>query len=140
MRRPTALLAAVLAALVVCASALAAFPQDPPSDEDYDPATPNCVDDKQYELFDFLPSCAPAARDPEAAAGMSVNRAWREFTTGNPETVIAYVEAGVNWRDPDARDLANKVFLNDGGLPEPTTPDGDPALRAADFADTRDAN
>jgi hypothetical protein len=41
-----------------------------------------------------------------------VNRAWREFTTGNPETVIAYVEAGINWRDPNAvKELANKVYL-----------------------------
>ena len=78
---------------------------------------------------------------------MSVNRAWREFTTGNPETVIAYVEAGINWRDSNAvKELANKVYLNAGELPAPTTPaQGDAAcgagvLCAADFSDTQDSN
>ena len=117
--------------LLVAATALAAFPQDPPDDDGYggNNPSPSCIDDKQYELFDFLPSCAPAATDPEGASGLSVNRAWRDFTTGNPETVVAYVEAGINWRDPNAvKELANKVFLNDGELPEPTTPaDGDQA-------------
>ena len=138
---------ALLALLCAAGTAGAAFPQDPPNDPGYDGDGPNCIDEKQYELFDSLPSCAPGATDPEEASGMSVNRAWREFTTGNPETVIAYVEAGINWRDPNAvKELANKVYLNAGELPEPTTPaQGDAAcgagvLCAADFSDTPDSN
>jgi len=98
-----------VALLVAAGGAIAAFPQDSPNDPGYDGQGPNCIDEKQYELFDSLPSCAPAAGDPEGASGLSVNRAWREFTTGNPETVIAYVEAGINWRDPNAvKELANR--------------------------------
>jgi len=135
-------LAAVVLALP--AAALGAFPQDPPNDPQYDRAEENpiefCLDDEQWELFDFMPICAPAARDPEGASGMSVNRAWRDFTAGNKETVIAYVEAGVNWRDEDAKELVDKVYLNAGELPEPTTADGDPALSASDYGDTPDTN
>src|SRR5689334_14320469 len=77
--------------------ALAAFPQDPPNDPGYGAEgsllAENCISGQQYELFDFIPSCAPLARDPEGASGMSVNRVWREYTTGDPDVVIAYVEA-----------------------------------------------
>ncbi|HEX8206273.1 MAG TPA: hypothetical protein VF587_09465, partial [Solirubrobacteraceae bacterium] len=136
----------LLLLLALAAPALAAFPDDPPNDPRYDDPSPNCIDDVQYEAFDYLPDCTPAATDPEDASGMSIEAAWREFTTGNPETVIAYVEAGINWRDENAEELSDKVFLNDGELPEPTTPaDGDAAcgegvLCASDFSDTTDAN
>nr|MBA2600155.1 hypothetical protein [Actinomycetota bacterium] len=140
---------AVVVAASLCAAggARAAFPQDPPNDPAYDAQGPTCIDGKQYELFDSLPSCAPTATDPEGASGLSVDRAWRDFSTGNPETVIAYVEAGINWRDPNAvEELANKVYLNAGELPKPTTPAkgdadcGTGVLCAADFSDTGDAN
>lgn len=129
------------------APALGAFPQDPPNDPGYDPAGPQaaCADGRQFHLFSFLPSCAPAASDPEGAAGMSVDRAWREFSTGSPQTTIAYVEAGINWRGENIGELVDKVFVNAGELPAPTTPAaGDAAcpgaLCAAHFGDTPDAN
>jgi FG-GAP-like repeat/Subtilase family len=50
---------------------------------------------------------------------MSVDRAWADYTTGSPGTVIAYVEGGINWHDDSARDLVNKVYLNRGELPVP---------------------
>jgi hypothetical protein len=139
-------IAALAAALVLClaAGARADFPQDPPNDPFYDQAetqpSDKCVDDEQIELFDFLPICAPLASDPEGSSGMWINRAWREFSIGEPEVVTAYIEAGINWHDDNARDLANQVYLNDGELPPPTSEDGDSALRASDFKDTRDAN
>lgn len=133
--------------LVLVAPALAAFPQDPPDDPGYDPRGPStaCADGRQFHLFSFIPDCAPLADDPEDAAGMSVDRAWSEFSTGSPETTIAYVEAGINWRGEDISELADKVFLNVGELPSPTTLDtGDAAcpgaLCAAHFSDTPDAN
>jgi hypothetical protein len=138
--------AALAAALVLClpAAAPADFPQDPPNDPFYDQAesqpSDKCIDDEQIEFFDFLPICAPLASDPEGSSGMWINRTFREFTIGDPEVVIAYIEAGVNWANPDARDLANQVYLNAGELPDPTTEDGDPALRASDYRDTPDAN
>jgi hypothetical protein len=70
---------------------------------------------------------------------MSVDRAWRDFTTGDGKTVIAYVEGGINWRH-DPEELANQVFLNGGELPPPTTRKRDGALSAEDYGDTDDSN
>jgi hypothetical protein len=137
--------AALLLLALLAPAARAQFPQGPPNDPFYDQAeeqpSEKCIDDEQFELFDFMPACTPNAYDPDGAAGMSVNRVWREFTTGDPEIVIAYVEGGVNWhRREDLEELRNKVYLNARELPPPTTPDADPALRADDYADTHDAN
>src|SRR3954454_8332884 len=91
-------------------------------------------------LFDFIPRCTPLAKDPDGASGLSANRVWRDYTTGDPSVVIGYVEAGINWHSDLARDLANKVYLNAKELPPPTTPDNDPALSARDYSDTPDYN
>src|SRR5437879_13852224 len=50
---------------------------------------------------------------------MWVDRAWRDYTTGRPDTVIAYIEGGINWQDTSARDLVNRAYLNRGELPTP---------------------
>ena len=140
--------AAALAGLgALTGSALAAFPADAPNDPNYapseDPGALTCaqrsVNEEQHYLYDFMPRCAPNATDPEGAAGGSVNRAWREFTTGRPDTVIAYIEGGINWHN-HPEELANRVFLNAGELPPPTTPVDDGALNARDYSDTDDAN
>jgi FG-GAP-like repeat/Subtilase family len=134
--------------LVAAGAAWAAFPQDPPNDPDFapaesGPAATTCLtrtgDDQQHYLFSKIPQCTPNAQDPEGSAGMFVDRAWRDFTTGNPQTTIAYVEGGINWRNTP-RELANKVFLNAGELPPPTTPVNDGVLSAKDYADTPDSN
>jgi hypothetical protein len=114
------------------------------NDPDYARAEKNCllnsVNDEQHYLYSFMSLCTPLASDPESAAGMSVDRAWREFGIGTPDTVIAYVEGGINWHAEDARDLVNQVFLNRGELPAPTTDNGDGRLNAADYGDSPDAN
>ena len=99
-----------------------------PNDPEYDPAekpSASCaqasVNDEQTYLYSFLPRCAPNARDPEGASGMSVDAAWHRYTTGDPHTVIAYVEGGINWHLGDIADLVNKVHLNIGELPVPCT-------------------
>jgi hypothetical protein len=132
------------------------------SDQTYppEPADPGGViqtcgqqsaDAQQHYLFGFMPQCTkpppngvgtPGATDPYGAypaAGMSVDKAWKEFTAGNGKTVIAYIEAGINWRNNPA-ELANRVFLNAGELPAPTTPVDDGQLNARDYGDTPDAN
>jgi hypothetical protein len=143
IRRRTAR-AGALAALVFALSAgvaLAAFPQDPPNDPDYAPAEnspTDCLtksaDAQQHYVFSFMPQCTPLASDAENAAGMSVDTAWKDFTTGDPSTVIAYVEGGINWHNGDAAELRNRVYLNPKELPTPTTPDSQPGLNADDFA------
>lgn len=146
MGKRSSRIAAALAALCLLlpAAALAAFPQDPPDDPNYDRAeapgacsrySPN---DEQRYLFSFMPQCPPGDSDPENASGMSVDAAWRDFTAGSGDTVIAYVEGGINWRSPNIRELVNRVFLNRGELPRPTTPDSDRrTLNARDYQKTR---
>jgi hypothetical protein len=136
-----------VATLALAGAAHAAFPADPPDDPQYAPAetgTPaTCAttsgDDQEHYLFSFIPQCTPNAVDPEGSAGMSLDAAWRQYTDGDPGTVIAYIEGGINWRDQPT-ELADKVFLNKGELPAPTTPVDDGALNAKDYADTPDSN
>jgi hypothetical protein len=153
----------MLAFLALTASALAAFPADAPNDPNYrpaekgnanqtyppEPADPggllqtcgeNAADDEQHHHYAFMPQCTPAATDPynapdPPAAGMSIDSAWKDFTAGNAQTVIAYVEAGINWRNGDAEELRKRVFLNAGELPAPTTPVSDGQLNVDDFND-----
>lgn len=134
--------------LAVAGAAWAAFPQDPPNDPDFapaeaPPAATTCLtkagDAQEHYLFSKIPQCTPSAQDPEGSAGMFIDRAWRDFTTGNPQTVIAYIEGGINWRD-EPRELAERVFLNAGELPPPTTPVNDGMLSAKDYADSPDSN
>ena len=99
-----------LVVVLAAVPAFAAFPADPPNDPSYP--------GQQY-LFSTIPPSTPNATDPEGAAGMSVDRAWRDFTTGRPDTVIAYIEGGINWHAGDAAELANKVFINRRELPPP---------------------
>ncbi len=129
----------------------------PPDPADPGGALQTCnttsADAQQHYLFSFMPQCtkplptglgAPGATDPYGqtpAAGMSVDRAWKEFTAGNSDTVIAYVEAGINWHDEtSAKELADRVYLNPGELPPPTTPVDDGQLNARDYGDTTDTN
>ena len=134
--------AAVLSAATP--AALAAFPQDPPNDPQYATATPDpsvgCLSAQQWELFATIPSCTPLAHDPQGRSGSGASEVWKKYTAGDPSIVVAYVEAGVNWRAPDARDLANQAYLNAGELPPPTTPTDDGVLSVKDYADTPDAN
>lgn len=127
MRTLVVVLAVVATIVAGTGIALADFPQTAPNDPGYAPAEgspANClthsVNEDQYHLYSFIPQCAKAtAHDPENAAGMSADAAWRDYTTGRPDTVIAYVEGGINWHSPDARDLVDKVYLNKGELPLP---------------------
>ena len=146
-------LVAIAVSLAVAGAAWAAFPQDPPNDPNYapaeaSPAATTCLtksgDNEQHYLYSKIPQCTPNAQDAEGSAGMFVDKAWRDFTTGNGAT-IAYVEGGINWHGGDAPELANRVFLNRGELPAPTTPaQGQQAcpgqLCAADYSDSPDAN
>ncbi|MDQ3758900.1 MAG: hypothetical protein M3331_03010 [Actinomycetota bacterium] len=126
--RKVAAAAVFAVALAAGGTALAAFPDDPPNDPAYNPAeqggpgtcaTKSAIK-QQYYLYSFIPQCTPGASDAEDASGGSVDAAWRDFTTGDDGTLIAYIEGGVNWRI-DAEELADKTFINPGELPAPTT-------------------
>src|SRR5215472_3448733 len=93
---------AACAAWLLISPVAAAYPQDSPNDPGYASAEndPTCaqsyVGSEQYFLYSFMPHCAPAASDPEGASGMSIDKAWAKYSTGDPHTVIAYVEGGIN--------------------------------------------
>ncbi len=112
MRRAGVVGVAIFLVCVMATAAFAAFPQSAPNDPDYG---------NQTYLFDHLPAASPLATDPENSSGMWVDRAWRDYTTGRADTVIAYVEGGINWQDASAKDLVNKVYINHGELPTPCT-------------------
>lgn len=137
-------LASLVAVLVLAAPAYGAFPQDPPNDPEFDRAQESCltesVNDEQHYLFSFPSACAPAAEQPGGAAGMSVDKAWRETTAGRPDVTIAYIEGGINWHLPQSRDIVNQVYLNAGELPAATTPVDDGRLNVEDYGDSADAN
>jgi hypothetical protein len=143
-RARAALLTAAHAIVAGPAAAHAALAQSAPNDPDYAAAEGRCatvsVNDEQHYLYSREPTCTPFARDPDGASGMSVDTAWREVTTGLPDVTIAYVEGGINWHEPGARDIVDQVFLNAGELPPPTTPVADGRVNVRDYADTPDAN
>ncbi|MBO2448939.1 VCBS repeat-containing protein [Actinomadura barringtoniae] len=152
-RWTSGLLVLVLAFWGPAASAGAGFPQTPPNDPGYARAEQpgqcvKVVGGEQHGLYSFMPRCTPNAKDPENASGMSVDTAWRDYTTGSPDVTIAYVEGGINWHNGDTAELADKVYLNTGELPKPQgSPsydrDGDGVVTAADYADdprVKDAN
>ena len=72
------------------------------------------------------PHCTPQTLlnelDPQelhGVTGASVDKAW-QHTTGRPDVIIGNVDSGVMWDDRGAmNDLNNKIYLNDGELPEP---------------------
>ncbi|MDP9326365.1 MAG: S8 family serine peptidase, partial [Candidatus Dormibacteraeota bacterium] len=119
------------AANACTAQAPGAYPNDP----DYSPAenaSPGATwNDDQWYLFGCLPPGAPLATDPENASGMSVDKAWAQYSKGNDQVVVAYMEGGVNWRINSSCELKDQAFLNKGELPLPQNAQGqtkDPQL------------
>ena len=151
--RSVVALAAVLV-VAIAPAARAEFPADPPNDPEFDVAEedPTCttpVTEQQYQLFSFLPACAPLATAPDGASGFSADAAWRDYSIGDPDITIAYVEGGVNWHEGgDAAgrlDFHEKVYVNPGEMPAPTAANGyvdngDPWFNALDWPDTPDHN
>ena len=84
--------------------------------------SPETWNAEQWQLFDCIPQTAPAATDPEGAAGMSVNRAWAAYGMGG--VIVAYMEGGVNWKLADSNDLRDQSYLNTGELPYPQDASG----------------
>lgn len=62
------------------------------------------------------------ARSPQHQCGQlgaAVDLAWG-LERGTPEVVVAVLDSGIRWRDPDVMvDLANQAYLNRGELPLP---------------------
>ena len=61
------------------------------------------------------PQCEEVTVDNEC--GMDLERAWAEFTRGDPELVISYVEGGINWHVDSARTLLPNIRVNRHEVP-----------------------
>jgi hypothetical protein len=148
MSRARPALAAAVVALSLPSPASAVPPtwdgERPPDDPLYDIAEEqpagHTFHEEHWFLYSFIPKTAPLATDPEGAAGMSVDLAWRRYGVGRPDVRIAYIEGGVNWRrEPARRELAERAYLNSGELPVPVgagvhDANGDGQVNVADYA------
>jgi len=72
----------------------------------------------------IAPPTAGATGTPvnaDDATGMNLDAAWANYTTGDPNVTIAYVEGGINWHLGDAATLAGAVAINWHATPVPCT-------------------
>ncbi|MDA8379704.1 MAG: hypothetical protein M0020_02565 [Actinomycetota bacterium] len=53
--------------------------------------------------------------------GMNLNAAWAYYSKGSPETVVAYIEGGINWNNPSAQSLVPHIYVNWHAVPVPCT-------------------
>ncbi len=135
-------LAIFLLTLLSGTEALADFPwpqpspgQDPSRYEDYcrsgQPPDDYQPSDRNFWKYTSQPSGAPYnvlvslfnpglyRQELQGVMGASVDKAW-EVTTGRPDVVIAVLDSGIRWHDTAVmRELAGKIFLNEGELPPP---------------------
>jgi len=83
-------------------------------------------DQEQWYLYGCIPQDAPLdgtlGAQTDGASGMRVYDLWNRATNperGNDQTVVAYMEGGINWRIQDSCLLRLRSFLNKGELPYP---------------------
>jgi MYXO-CTERM domain-containing protein len=137
MPRYVAVLVLAAAAVLLQPRGAAAWPSDSSVTDLSDPGTwpndPSYGD--QWWLWSFVPARLQGRVRPAEipmGAGMHADRAW-QITTGDRRVVIAILDSGVYWSDPD---YVNQLWLNRGELPPP-----DEACRTAAYAgDPWDAN
>ncbi|MHB8718580.1 MAG: S8 family serine peptidase [Candidatus Dormibacteria bacterium] len=125
--------AAIATAGVARAAACSGQPGGPyPNDPSYAPAENGqpgqTWDSEDWYLYGCTPNgTAPLASDPQGASGMSVSDLWNRPTNpqrGNDQTVVAYMEGGVNWRIGTSCELKDRAQLNTGELPYPENAQG----------------
>ena len=66
-------------------------------------------------------SATPVQVNADDATGMNLDAAWSNYTTGDPNVTVAYVEGGINWHLGDAASLASVVSVNWRAVPVPCT-------------------
>ncbi|MGO9029228.1 MAG: hypothetical protein ACLQOZ_11445 [Acidimicrobiales bacterium] len=67
------------------------------------------------------PAAAAVQVSADGPTGMDLDAAWADYTTGDPNVTIAYVEGGINWHLSDAATLAGAVAVNWHATPVPCT-------------------
>jgi hypothetical protein len=50
---------------------------------------------------------------------MDFENAFSHCTTGDPREIVAYIEGGINWHIPQAKELVDSIYVNWHELPVP---------------------
>ena len=86
------------------------------------PPSPACI------YTSSLPCQSPNPSQPTAppmtalgSQGMNLAQAFRQYTTGSPNVVVAYIEGGMNWQMQGAQTISDHMYLNWHNLPVPCT-------------------
>jgi len=66
-------------------------------------------------------TCASPPVTPYGPCGMDLEDAFSHYTTGDPSEVVAYIEGGINWHIPQAKELVGSIYVNWHELPVPCT-------------------
>jgi hypothetical protein len=130
----SSLMAFTAPAVARAATCAAQTPGAYPNDPDYSPAenaagiTGPTWDSEDWYLYGCIPkdlgpppNGTGTASDPIGAAGMNVDTLWNRAINpqrGN-DTVVAYMEGGVNWRIGSSCELKDRAWLNTANLPFP---------------------
>jgi hypothetical protein len=64
-------------------------------------------------------ACASPPVTVDGPCGMDLEDAWSHYTRGDPREIVAYIEGGINWHLPQAKELADSVYVNWHELPVP---------------------
>jgi hypothetical protein len=64
-------------------------------------------------------ACASPPVTPYGPCGMDLEDAFSHYTTGDPHEVVAYIEGGINWHLPQAKELVGSIYVNWHELPVP---------------------
>ncbi len=84
------------------------------------PPAPACIPTLQAPCQSANPSQeAASAMTALGSSGMNLAQAFRQYTTGSPNVIVAYIEGGMNWQMPGASTISNHMYLNWHNLPVP---------------------
>ncbi|MGI8607741.1 MAG: S8 family serine peptidase [Candidatus Dormibacteria bacterium] len=147
-RRGAGAVVAVILVMLAAAPALAAFdpgapgtdprdhrPNDPGYAANETAKFPSCpvgsptVYGQQYGWFSYAP-LGSACQGNTQVSGVSLDAAF-QLNLGRPDVVIAQIDTGVDWAEPDLR---RQVHLNWGELPPPERADGTNACAGVDLS------
>ena len=63
--------------------------------------------------------CASPPVTPAGPCGMDFEDAFSHYTTGDSRELVAYIEGGINWHIPQAKELVGSIYVNWHELPVP---------------------
>ena len=86
---------------------------------------PSDLHEGEWHLISWIPSYSEESIRPAEVplgSGLWADQAF-QLQTGRFDVMVAVLDSGIEWQHPD---LVNKVFINQGELPQPQHADGSP--------------